>query len=305
MKTEFVLIVVLLLAVFALAIFRRKPELPVENFLSFRKPTLWWFVDTEINARSDTSQNTEQPNRGYLQVALQALKRTQSADFAIATLIGRDAVLNHLPEAPAYAKQLPPALWRHWVIANMLEKYGGLVMDGNSTLCVGPSLLPHVEAQKAAMFGTYSDEPVVNPETASAPGPAPYAGWASSPNHPAWTYAASVWNALVARGPQAWSSAIARRTDMSVWATQKQYGAVVLRVVDGGRLPNGKARQLEDLFGRVGNPADPRTSLVNGTVYVSYDGDELSRRHEFNWFLRLSPSQIHESDLVWARLAGY
>lgn len=304
MRTEYILILVLLAAVVALAIFRRRPDLPVENFLSFRKPTLWWFVDTEMNARSDTSQNSDKPNRGYLQVALEAVKRTQGADFAVSALVGRDAVLNHLPEAPAEAKLLPPALWRNWVIANLLAKYGGVAMDGNSTLFVGPSLLPHVKTHGAAMFGTYPDEPVVNPETASAPGPAPYAGWAAKPNHPAWTYAAGIWNSLASRGPQAWSSAIARRTDMSVWMTQKQYGAVVVRSADGGRLPSGKARQLEDLFGRVANPVDPNTTLVDGTVYVSYDGDNLSRRHEFNWFLRLSPEQIRESDLVWAALAG-
>lgn len=305
MRSEYLLIFVLLAAVIALAIFRRKPELPAENFISFRKPTLWWFVDTETNARSHTSQNSDQPNRGYLQVALDAVKRTQGADFAVVALIGRDAVMNHLTEAPAAAKQLPPALWRNWAIANLLAVKGGLVMDGNSTLCVGPSFLPSIGSAEAATFGTYPDEPVVNPVSATAPGPAPYVAWASTSQLPAWTYAAGVWNALVLRGPQAWSSAIARRTDMSVWETQKTLGATVIRSADGGRLPNGKARQLEDIFGRVGNPADPKSALLEGTVYVPYDGDALSRSHEFNWFLRLSPEQIKESDLVWARLAGY
>jgi hypothetical protein len=92
---------------------------------------------------------------------------------------------------------------------------------------------------------------------------------------------------------------------MYVWETQKTLGASVIRSADGGSLANGKARQLEDLFGRVGNPADPKSALLEGTVYVPYDGDDLSRRHEFNWFLRLSPEQIKESDLVWARLAGF
>jgi hypothetical protein len=303
MRSEYLLIFVLLAAVIALAVFRRKPSLPVENFISFRKPTLWWFVDTEMNAR--TGQNTEQPNRGYLQVALEAVKRTQGRDFAVTTLIGRDAVLNQLPGAPVAAKQLPPALWRQWATANLLEVHGGLVMDGNSTLCVGPSFLPTIEGAEAATFGTNPDEPVVNPVTAIAPGPSPYVGWAAAPRHPAWSYAAGVWNALVARGPQAWSSAVARRTDMTVWETQKTLGAVVIRSADGGRLPSGKARQLEDLFGRVGDPEDPKSTLLEGVVYVPYDGDDLSRRHEFNWFLRLSPEQIRESDLVWARLAGY
>jgi hypothetical protein len=62
-------------------------------------------------------------------------------------------------------------------------------------------------------------------------------------------------------------------------------------------------RQLEDLFGRVANPSDPNTALTPGVVYVSYNGDDLARRYEFNWFLRLSKKQIQESDIVWSRLA--
>jgi hypothetical protein len=255
-----------------------------------------------MNARTLTSQNSDQPNRGYLQVALDAVKRTQGGDFAIVALIGRNAVLNHIPEADPQVKQLPPALWRHWAIANLLAAKGGLVMDGNSTLCVGPSFLPSVSRAEAATFGTHPDEPVVNPVTAIAPGPAPYVAWAASPQHPAWKYAADTWNALVLKGPQAWSSAAARRTDMYVWETQKTLGASVIRSADGGRLANGKARQLEDLFGRVGNPSDPRTAIPEGTLFVPYDGDELVRRFEFNWFVRLSKSELMDSDIVWVQL---
>lgn len=308
MKNEALLVSVLLVAVILLAMFRRKPALPTEPFISFRKPTLWWFVDAEPNARNwwdFGARNSQEPNRGYLQISLEALKKTQSDDFAIATLVGRDAVLAQLPGAPPAAKQLPPALWRHWVIANLLETHGGLVMDGNSTLCVGPRMYPYVEHEAATTFGSNPDEPVVNPHNAMAPGPAPYVAWAAMPHHPAWTHAAGIWNALVAKGPQAWSSATARRTDMTVWETQKTLGATVIRIADGGRLPSGKLRQLEDLFGRVGNPADPATMLIDGTVYVPYDGDDLARRYEFNWFLNMSAEQIKDSDLVWARLSGF
>ena len=312
MEFAYVVSLLLLLVVIVFAVMRRYPrELPPEDFnnpLLLGKPTLWWFVDTEPNARSwldFTGRTTVEPNRGDLAVALDAVKRTQGADYDVKPLVGREAVLAQIPGAPAAAKQLPPALWRRWAIANLLATKGGLVMDGNSTLCVGPSFKGSIGTTAAAVFGITSDEPIASPATALAPGPAPYVGWAASPHHPAWRIAADTWNKLVERGPQAWTSAEARRTYMTVYEAQKNAGIDTIRIADGGRLPDGRARHLEDLFGRVSEPADPKTSLLPGTVYVPYDGDDLSRRYEFAWFLRLSPQQIKESDLVWTRLAGF
>lgn len=298
-------VAVLVLVVVLLAIVRRNRRVR-ESFESFffLQPTLWWFVDTEHNSRNwwdFGARSSMEPNRGYLQVSLEAVRRTQR-EFRIVPLIGREAVLSLLGVTDPSVKQLPPALWRDYAIANILAKKGGLVMDGNSTLCVGPSLYPQVSSIGAAMFGVNPDEPVYT--HVQSPGPAPYVGWASSPNHPAWVYSANVWNRLVASGPQAWSSAEARRTNQTVWEKQSSLGCVLLRDVDGGRLPNGKLRQLEDLFGRVATPSDPNMSIMPGTVYVSYNGDDLARRYEFNWFLRLSKKQIQESDFVWSRLAN-
>jgi hypothetical protein len=310
---EYVISLLLLLVVLAYALARRRAPLPPEEFVGIlptTKPTLWWFVDAEPNARhwlDFTGRQSTEPNRGYLSIALDAVRRTQGADYDVKPLIGREAVLAQIPGAPAAAKQLPPALWRRWALANLLEAQGGLVMDGNSTLCVGPSFKSSIDGAgaAAAVFGITSDEPIASPATALTPGPAPYVGWASAPHHPAWQHAAGTWNALVQRGPQAWTSAEARRTYMTVYEAQKGLGIETIRLADGGRLPDGRVRHLEDLFGRVFEPADPKTALLPGTVYVPYDGDDLARRYEFNWFLRLSPQQIKESDLVWTRLAGY
>lgn len=283
--------------------FMRRADLPHEEFLNFSAPKLYWIVDSESNARDwwdFGARRSITPNRGYLTVALEACKKTQSADFTVVPLIGRDAVLRLISGANSAAKQLPPALWRQYAIANLCASQGGLVMDGNSTLCVGPRFAPYLAGVDAAMFGVNPDEPIVSPGTAKAPGPAPYVGWAAAADHPAWTYAASVLNMLVNRGPQAWSSALARRSSQQVWLEMEMRGAKAIRMPDGGRRADGKLRTLEDLFGRVGSAG----ALLPGTVYVPYDGETLERRYEYNWFLRLSPEQIAESDLVWARLAG-
>lgn len=295
MSIEYLVAIIVLVVVLVLSLMRRKPELPKEDFINLflARPKLWFLVDDHAIKSS------------YVQAALLSAKHTQSKDFDIVPLLGRDAVLANIKGSVAQAKQLPANLWRLYAIANLLKSQGGLVMDGTSTLCVGPSLYSNVRSLDAATFGINPDEAIVSPATAAMPGPAPYAAWASSAGHPAWIAAADVYTTLVHRGPQAWSAAEARRIDQEVWETQKSKGAVTIRGIDGGRLANGKSRQLEDLLGRVAEPADPKSALLPGTAFVSYNGDDLARRHEFNWFLRLSLSQIKESDLVWAKLAGY
>lgn len=303
----YVLGILVLVIVFLLSLTRRKQIKEPLPLLQSTKPKCYVFMDTEVNSRNwwdFGGRNSNQSNRGYLQLTLESLQRTQGRDFEIIPLLGRDAVYSVLPAASQTAKQLPPALWRSWVISNICSTRGGLVIDGNSTLCVGPSFGPVVKPHTAVIFGIYPAEPIANSSTAVAPGAAPYVGWAAQPNHPAWMIAANTWNELVERGPQSWSAASARRADMEVFEKQVEKGIKVIRDADGSRTVNGKQKQLEDYFGRVANPSDPRLELHPGAVYVAYDGDNLERRHEFNWFLRMSPEQIKESDLVWAKLAG-
>ena len=280
------------------------PKVPLKFLTSIdlQRPKLYWFCDAEINSRHWAdfgARNTKEPNRGYLEIALNRVRETQP-EFEVIPLIGRNAVYTYVPNLEPSAKQLPKKLWREFVIANILNSRGGLVMDGESTLCIGPSFYPLVKDVKAATFGIDPYEPVASPLTALIPGPAPYVGWSKMPSHPAWSHAANFYNNLVRRGVQAWSSASARRANQKIWETQKTLGCEVIRGADGGRFPNGKLRQLEDIFG---NKLDALVDILPETVYIPYDGDDLERRYEFNWFLRLSPDQIMESTIVWSKLA--
>lgn len=304
-STPDLLIPLLFLTIVALIayLYKRKPV--SEGFANvpmfFEKPNLYWFCDSGVNARkwSDFGgRNSKKPNRGYLTVALSRVRKTQP-EFNIVPIVGREDLFAHLPSLDRKALDLPPKLWREFAIANILRAKGGLAMDGDSTLCVGPSFYSYL-VDDAATFGINPDEPIASPVSALAPGPAPYVGWSRNPNHPAWVTAANFYNNLVLKGSSAWSAAIARRANLTVWEKQKSLGCVVLRSPDGSRLPNGKPRQLEDIFG---NNVEASSTLLPGTVYISYDGDDLSRRYEFNWFLRLSPEQLAESDIVWSKFA--
>lgn len=287
-----------------LAFHRRMNQSTIEELGPFFKPTLYWFCDSETNARNwndFTARNSDGVNRGYLEVALEALRATQSAAFSVKPLLGRDAIIAEIPGADPQAKQLPAALFRLWAVANLCAKRGGLAMDGNSTLCVGPAF--SLRGVDAATFGVDPDEPVAS-ATAVGPAAAPYVGYARRAGHPGWEASAAILNSVVAAGPTSWSAALARRISSQLHTVQEERGVQCIREADGGRLPNGQARQLEDLFGRVASPPDPNTALTPGVVYVPYDGDALIRRYEFAWFPRLSAQQIKESDLVWASYAG-
>jgi hypothetical protein len=301
---DHVYIVIGLLALVFIVSFMRRRVVPAEDFLPslpLVKPALYWFVDAEPNTRKwwdFHGRRSVTPNRGYLEVALDALNRTQGSKFNIVPLVGRMATMEMIGDPLRKAIDLPPALWRAYVISSLCAKKGGLVLDGNSVLTVGPTF---TVSGAAAMFGTDHDEPVAG---GAGPGPDQYIGYAAAAGHPAWIFALREYEHLVERGPQAWTAAIARRMPRTLWETQKTLGMTVVREADGSRLPDGSLRQLEDYFGRLSVPENPRQALAKNAVYVAYDGDMLERRYEFTWFLRLSPEDIKTSDLMWAQYAG-
>lgn len=279
-----------------------------------RRPSLWWFVDDETNARNwwdFGARNSRLPNRGYLQVALESLMATQAFDFDIHVLLGREAVSDVLRTAgatvPTGIRQLPVSLWRQWAVANLCAEKGGLVMVGDSTLCVGPSFGPLVKDAEAGVFGISSDITRAVPGSsdsgsASLP-PAPWVGWAARPHTSVWDIAATHWTRLVAAGPTGWSAAEARRMYGDVWAVQKRQGVVHFQAADGGRRNDGVERTLEDLFAKVTVPADPKIVISPAVMYVPADGDALVRDRRYAWFVRMSKEQILASDFVWASLA--
>ncbi len=273
------------------------------------KPTLWWFVDDEVNARSwwdFGARNSREPNRGYLQVALQAAQATQAFDFTVVPLVGRAAVAQVIKEAgenvPPYLDQLPAKLWRQWAVANLAATKGGLVMVGDSTLCVGPSFGPLVKDADCAVFGISADEPRAVPGMTALP-PAPWVAWAKRPHTPCWDIAASTWNRLVAAGPTAWSAAEARRIAEKIWATQRLKNPAHFQDAEGSRKADGTELTPEDFLQKQTNPVDPKTTLSPATFYITMDGDALVRDYRYGWFARMSREQILASNFYWATLA--
>jgi hypothetical protein len=265
-------------------------------------------VDDETNARSwwdFGARNSRKPNRGYIQVALEAAQATQAFDFQIVPLVGRDAVRRVIMEAgeemPSHVNQLPAKIWRQWVLTNLLAAKGGLVMVGDSTLCVGPSFAPRINGAACGMFGIAPEEPKAVPG-APVP-PASWVGWAVRPHHPVWDVAATAWNRLAAAGPTAWSAAEARRIGESIWTMQHRHAPQYFQDAEGSRKANGTQLTAEDFLQKQVNPLDPKTVLSANTLYIVLDGDSLVRDYRYSWFVRMSREQIMESNFYWAVLS--
>ncbi len=302
------ILAILLVCMAYLKYSRTRKEYFADTGLLTLKPTLWWFVDDETNARKwwdFGARNSHLPNRGYLQVALETAQATQAFDFQIVPLIGRKAVSRVISEAgealPANVSQLPAKIWRQWALANLLAAKGGLVMVGDSTLCVGPSFGPRVHDVPAAAFGITPEEPRAIPGAPVAP--AAWVGWAVRSHHPAWDVAANTWNQLANAGPTAWSAAEARRIGEKIWAMQMDQKLQVFQDAEGSRKADGTQLTAEDFLQKQVNPLDPKIQLGANTLYVPLDGEALVREYRYAWFVRMSREQIVTSNFYWAELA--
>ena len=296
-----IVLILLLIACVCVYVYKNRTEgFQMEFSL---KPTLWWFVDDETNARKwwdFGARNSRKPNRGYLEVALEAVHATQGKDFHIVPLIGREAVSRVLLEAGETVPDgLPAKIWRQWALTNLLAAKGGLVMVGDSTLCVGPSFATVTKDTQCAMFGVTPNEPRVLPGADVAP--ASWVGWSLHPHQPVWDIAANTWNRLAAAGPTGWSAAEARRLEDYIWSMQKLKSPKLLQAAEGGRKTDGTELTPEDFLGKQ-NPVDPKI-VLNNVLYVPMDGDALVRSYRYSWFVRMSRDQILESNFYWATLA--
>lgn len=264
------------------------------------RPTLWFVLDDQANSRrwiSFEDRNARASNRGYPELALQAAFKTQGA-FRIEVLEGRKAVANKITSPlPAKYEQLPPKLWKGWSRAALLASQGGLYVDGDSVLFTGPCMMERVKHTEAALFGVNPDEPRVSPTTAVAPGPSSYIGWSRHAHHPAWDLAEKEWFAVVAPGAPSYASAIAQRVDQEIMLHQRENGATVLREPEGTRKADGTLLTMEDFWGRT------KLHIDSSVVYIAVDGEALERSTQFQWALRLSPSQLLASDVAWVQLA--
>lgn len=269
--------------------------------LGMDMPVIWVFYDTSIlNARNYADFNARSSraiNLPFLNLCYESIAKHNSSSYRIESISG----LAGLAEKLGGWDQLPSKLQNPlvtleptdfaWIRAAILTKYGGLWV-APSTICIRPfGSLPTVPV----FFGTDTDESFAG--TAGTNVPNFQVAWSPAPNNPLW----AAWEAKsrqrldssgggdTARGAHKWEYLALIEMNPTI---------EVRPLAELGRKgAAGRRIQIEDILasGQEGVLPFEVNSLA---CYMALPWPELRDRRAFGWFLRMSESQIAESDLV-------
>jgi len=265
------------------------------------KPVIWVFYDTSIpNARHYADFNARSSralNLPFLNLCYESIAKQNSSQYRIEAVSG----LADLAEKLGGWDQLPNKLQNPlvtlestdlaWIRSALLSKFGGLWV-APATVCIRPfGALPN----KPVFFGTDSDETFVG--TAGTAVPNFQVAWSPAAGNPLW----AAWEAKsrqrlnssgggdVARGDHKWEY---------LAVTTLFPGSEVRPLAELGRKgAAGRRIQIEDLLA-AGQEGDLPFQIGSKANYVALPWPELAVRRNFGWFLKMSESQIAESDLV-------
>jgi len=265
------------------------------------KPVIWIFYDTSIpNARQYADFNARSSralNLPFLNLCYESIAKQNSSQYRIEAVSG----LAGLADKLGGWDQLPNKLQNPlvtlestdlaWIRSALLSKFGGLWV-APATICLRPfGALPNMPV----FFGTDSDETFVG--TAGSAVPNFQVAWSPAAGNPLW----AAWEAKsrqrldssgggdVARGDHKWEY---------LAVTTLFPGYEVRPLTELGRKgAAGRRIQIEDLLA-AGQEGDLPFQIGSKVNYVALPWPELAVRRSFGWFLRMSESQIAESDLV-------
>jgi hypothetical protein len=265
------------------------------------KPAIWIFYDTSVlNARQSYdfgARSSRAINLPFLNLCYESIVKHNSGEYRIEAISGLEGLADKLggwSEMPDKLQNplvtLEPAD-HAWIRASILNKYGGLWV-APATICLKPfGKLPN----KPVFFGTDSDESFSG--TAGTNVPNFQVAWSPKPADPFWAgWEAKSKNRLnssgggdTARGAHKW--------EYLALATMNPDIEVRPLAEVGRKGAAGRRIQIEDLLaaGQEGSMPFEINSLAQ---YVPLPWPELRDRRAFGWFLKMSESQIAESDLV-------
>ena len=264
-------------------------------------PVLWIFYDTSIpNSRNYSdfgARSSRALNLPFLNLCYESIARQNASHYriqAISGLAGLADLLGGWENLPNKLKNPLVTLEQSdfaWIRSAILAKYGGLWV-APATICFKPfGSLPNIPV----FFGTDSDETFSG--TAGTPVPSFQVAWSPKPNDPLWV----AWEAKsrkrlnssgggdTARGAEKWEflALVTLYPDIEV----RPMAEVARKGSSGRRI------QIEDLLasGQEGMWPFEVSTLA---TYIPLPWPELRDRTAFGWFLRMSESQIANSDLV-------
>ena len=265
------------------------------------KSAIWVFYDTSIpNARQYADFNARSSralNLPFMNLCYESIAKHNSGQYRIEAVSGLAGLADKLGGWDKLPNKLQNPLVTlepsdlAWIRAALLAKFGGLWV-APTTICLKPfGALPN----KPVFFGTDLDESFAG--TAGTAVPNFQVAWSPAPNNTLW----AAWEAKsrqrldssgggdTARGDQKWEY-------LAVTTMYPEFEVRPMAEV-GRKGLAGRRIQIEDLLAAGQEGSMPFTISSLG-VYVALPWPELKDRRAFGWFLRMSESQIAESDLV-------
>lgn len=184
----------------------------------------------------------------------------------------------------------------NWIRAAVLAKYGGLWLSPTSICLQGFGQLP---TDKVVFYGSDRAQSFAGHEGTRAP--AFNAVWSPIPAHPGWVEVEERQRKRLNNGNGGLDIRGDAKSDFVEIFEQRDDVEIRPNQELSRMGTQGKPIQLEDLLA-AGQEGKIHFAVPSGTVFVSLPWPELRDRRMFGWFLRMSETQILESDLVISEL---
>jgi hypothetical protein len=270
------------------------------------RPTVWVYVNTsDINSSNWHDFMSRGSHRAinlpFLNLCYEGMVNKLKGQFKFEVIGGLEDLAVRMGgwEALPTPLQNPAAIVRapelNWIRAAVLKKWGGLWVSP-ATIWLNP--LSKVPKDKVMFFGTNPDETYAKGNDA----PALDVVWSPKPEHPVFID----WEAKV-RERIEWRTGGAEfrhdeRADTIDAINKFNMDVIVVRLPEISRKGGNRRRiEIEDLLASGTEGVLPFDIPANG-MYVPIPYPEILERESFGWFLRMSESQILESDLVISHL---
>jgi hypothetical protein len=270
------------------------------NLLSrgMNRPTIWLYYDhSDVNSRSWLdfgSRSNRALNTPFLNLCYETIV-TQNPEYRVEVIHGLAGIAELLGGQHMMPSRLQNLIASvndaemTWIRAAILAKYGGLWLTPYS-ICLRP--FNELPKDKVRFYGTDIQETLSGSSGTSVPGF--NCIWSPAPKHPMFVDWEQIARSRLndSRGGQQ----IRRDANWDWVNLSSKYPGIEIDVHgELARKKGGKRIELEDLLS-TGHEGNLPFDVPNYSIYVPIFWPELRDREFFGWFLRMSESQIMDSD---------
>lgn len=265
------------------------------------KPIIWlYYNDSDVNARNwmdFMGRSTRVLNQPYLNLCYESIVKQNGDHYRIEVIGGLTGLaerlgIENLPSSMQNMKRTIQQPELDFIRAAILAKYGGLWLTPGAICRKGFGELPK---ERNVFFGTDLDDSFSGKEGTRIPGFR--CVWAYKSGHPVFEEMATAAYKRLEDGGGGLQVRNDAKWDYMQYAAQAVDTEVRAEEELGRKGRDGKRIELEDLLAANATEIMPFT-VHQSVIYTPIPIEELGRRRNFGWFLRMSEEQILESDLA-------